>query len=206
LISAGDGTVVKRLIGEGNLYQNTTPSSNVTNTVTETAFDRSYTIPPNTLRVGDIIDVSVRVSAPNTNSTNTLVLKLKIGSTVVVATGAVDVADGDVGIINARMTIRSIGASGTFVADSEWSLGTPGTAGILTQVVPSTVIDTTVSKAITVTATWSVANAGNVAALQSLHVDLERMGDNNDTIIGYAEEAIDNSAEVVDGFAMVRAA
>jgi hypothetical protein len=206
VVSAGDGTVMKRLIGEGNLYQNVAASANVTNTTVETAFDKSYTIPAKSLRVGDVIDVEVRVSAPTTNSTDTLTLKLKIGTTVLVATGAVNVADGDVGILRARLTIRTIGASGTFVSDGEWALGVPGTAAFSPYVLASTAIDTTATQAITATATWSVASASNIAALQTLGIGLERTGDVNDNVIGFVHEDVDNSAEIVEGFAMIRGA
>lgn len=160
--------------GSATMYVAVAASANVTNTNTETAFDVSFTIKKNTLKVGDKIRIRARVSAPTTNSTDTLTLKLKIGSTVVVATGAVDVADGDAGIIDAELTIRTIGASGTFVASGHWVLGVPGTATVRGAVLASTVIDTTADQAVTVTATWSVASASNICALQELSGELVR--------------------------------
>lgn len=204
LVSAGDGTVVSLVISNGTLYSSTAASANVTNTVTETAFDKSYTIPANALRVGDVIRVRAEVVCSSTNSTDTLTLKFKIGSTVVIATAAVDVANSDVGIIDAYITIRTIGASGTFTAQGEWTIGAADTTTMKADYLGSTSIDTTATQALTITATWSVANAGNVVALQNLTVELMRS--NPETIVGYAEEALDNSLSAADALLPMKCA
>jgi hypothetical protein len=201
LISNGDGTLIKSPGSAGSaLYTNTAASANITNTTAETAFDKSYTVPANTLQVGDVLKIRAQVTVPTTNSTDTLNLKLKIGTTVIVATGAVDVANSDEGWIEATVVVRSIGATGTFVAAGTDTLGVPGTATVKGFNLGSTTIDTTAAQAITVTATWSVANAGNVARLDLLTVELSR--DNN--VMATADEALDNSAGTSEAFLRAR--
>lgn len=193
LASAGDGTVMLSSSQMASLlYEATAASAAVTTTASETAFDKSYTIPANFLRVGDVIHVVAQVIATATNSTDTLTLKLKIGSTVIVATAAVDVANNDIGYIEADLVIRSIGASGTFVATGVQGLGVPGTVTAKPFLLASTAIDTTATQALTVSATWSTNNAGNSCRLDVLSVEMNRgLGGR---MLFRALEAVDNSA------------
>lgn len=199
----GDGTVSKATYtGSDLLYQNAASSAEVENTTVETAFDVSYTIAANTLRVGDVIRITAQATVNDNNSTDTLTLKLKIGSTIIVATAAVDVADGDVGLIVADLVIRSIGASGTFVASGTQALGVPGTVTAKPFFKGSTTVDTTAAQAITVTATWSVAHADNEVELTNLTVELMRGAQEGAPF--QAEEAVNNSAGVAETFIRAR--
>jgi hypothetical protein len=131
--ATADGDIIEVLgmasnATSGLLFASVAASAAVSNTTTETAFDQSYTIPANTLKAGDVISGRAQVIATSTNSTDTLNVKLKIGSTVVAATGAVDVANNDVAYIDYAITIRTSGASGTLVATGTASLGVEGTA------------------------------------------------------------------------------
>ncbi len=206
LISNGDGTLVKALSESETLYVNAADSTAISNVATITAFDLSYTIPANMLRVGDIIRVKAQAIATATNSTDTLVITLKIGSTTVIATAAVDVANNDIGTIDAEFVIRTIGASGTFIASGEQSLGVPGTVTSKPFILGSTAIDTTATQAITVSATWSVASASNSVTLRLLEVSMERAASGELEIVAYANEAKDNSAGVTETFVKVVAA
>ena len=102
----------------------TTSSATITNTAVETAFDQTITVPANTLSVGSLLRILAKVSVPSGNSTNTLTLRLKVGSQVVALTAAVDVTDagGDVGILRAELAVRSLGSSGSFSAAGEAGL------------------------------------------------------------------------------------
>lgn len=204
LMSDGAGGLIKATGVTDSLYANTAASAAISNTVAETAFDKSYTIPANTLAVGDIIRVRVQVIATSTNSTDTLTLKLKIGTTVIIATAAVDVANNDIGYIEADLIIRTIGASGTFVATGNQGLGTPGTVTAKPFNLASTAIDTTATQAITVTATWSVASASNSCRLDILTVDRDRTTGAGEGVLFVAEEAVDNSAGSADVFCAVK--
>jgi hypothetical protein len=155
-------------------YTSVAASAAVTNTTTETAFDKSYTFAANALKAGDVIRVRAQVIATATNSTDTLTLKLLIGTTTVVATAAVDVANNDIGYIDALIVIRTAGASGTLVATGIQGLGVEATATGKPFKLASTAVDTTAAQAITVSATWSVANAGNSCRLDVLNVEILR--------------------------------
>jgi hypothetical protein len=145
-------------------------STVITNTVAETTFDQNVTLPTHALKAGDELDIEAAVAIPSTNSTDTLNVKLYIGATVIAATGALDVANNDVAIIRARLTVRTDGAGGTLVASGEAFIGTPGTANYKPFILASTAIDTTATQQIKATATWSVANAGDQARLDRLSV------------------------------------
>jgi predicted RecA/RadA family phage recombinase len=155
-------------VSTGTVFNQVAASTAVTNTTSETAFDQSYTFVANALKAGQRINIRAQVIATATNSTDTLTVKLKIGSTVIVATAAVDVANSDIAYIDADVTIRTDGASGTIVAAGHQALGTPGTVTAKPFNLASTAIDTTATQAITVTATWSVASASNSCRLDQL--------------------------------------
>lgn len=156
------------------LYSAVAASAAVTNTTTQTAFDKAVTIPANTLKVGDVIRVTAQAIATATNSTDTLNVTLRIGTTDVIATGAVDVANNDVAVIMAELVIRTVGASGTFVAAGLTAIGAAGTATARPQIKASTAIDTTADLSVNATATWSVASASDSVRLDVMDVQLIR--------------------------------
>lgn len=167
----GDQIEVLPAVGPGAIASAAVAASAaVTNTTTETAFDQSFTFDANTLKVGDIIRIRAQAIATATNSTDTLNLKLKIGSTIIAATGAVDVANNDIGYIDVDLVVRTVGASGTFVAAGVVALGAAGTVTTKATNLASTTIDTTATQQVTVTATWSVASASNSCRLDVLNV------------------------------------
>jgi predicted RecA/RadA family phage recombinase len=149
-------------------------SAAVTNTITETAFDKTVVIPAAYLADGAVLRIRAQAIATATNSTDTLALRLRIAGTSVVLTTALDVANNDIGVIDALVTIRTDGAGGTMVASGSWNTGVPGTATARAFALASTAIDTTAAITVDVTATWSVANAGNSCRLDQLVV--ERVG------------------------------
>lgn len=161
--ASGDATVRVRLYPYATVrqYASVAASTAVTNTTTETAFDQQVTIPANSLRAGDVLHIVHQGIATATNSTDTLKSKLYIGSTNIADTGAIDVANNDIFVIDAYVQLRTVGASGTLVAWGFTNIGTPGTATSRAFNLGSTAIDTTTSQLITAKATWSVANAGD---------------------------------------------
>lgn len=209
LISYGDGTLCKA--ASSFLANNVADSDATAAGTSEAAFSTgSVTIPANTLKVGDAVRVQATVFVADNNSTDTLTLRLKIGSTVIIATAAVDVADNDVGRIDATLIIRTIGASGTFVASGTQALGVPGTVTAKPFQLGSTAIDTTVANTLTVTAQWSASHADNDAILRTLVVEKISAGSSSPSAAGgvdlvcQSEETTDLSAEVVDGWVKAR--
>lgn len=200
LISFGDGTVVRAAgtIPAANLtYTTVAASATITNTATETDFNQTAVIAANTLKAGDLIRVQAHAVCSATNGTDTLTVKLKIGSTVIASTGALDVANGDVVLVDALLVVRTIGASGTFVASGIINIGVPGTATTKVFNLASTAIDTTVNQTIKLTGQWSAVSSGDVVALQSFVVRTDPIDDDAYGYfgaLGKATEAVDNTA------------
>jgi hypothetical protein len=165
---------IETSVHDGAEYAALAASAAVTNTTTQTAFDKAHTIPANTLRAGDIIRVRAQGIATATNSTDTLAGTVRLGTTDVVASPAVDVANNDIFVIDVDIVIRTVGAGGTFVAAGAAATGVPGTATMRAVHKASTAVDTTADISVNVTATWSVANAGNSCRLDVLDVQIIR--------------------------------
>jgi len=144
--------------------------------------DGKVTIAADVLSAGSVIDVKALVNCTSTNSTDTLTLKLYAGdatapgsSLLLCDTAAVDVADDDIGVLEATVVVRTGEATGTAFALSRWALDAPGTAtyrptsylssGAATEM---TAIDFTSAIELFVTAEWSVAHANNSCRLELL--------------------------------------
>lgn len=158
-------------------FTNTAASTAVSNTTTETLFDQYCTIPAKHLQPGQLIRIRYQGIATATNSTDTLAIKLYIGGltgTVLFSHAATDVANDNVFQGEYELIIRTIGASGTMVGVGTGKSvpAAEGTMTIKDDILASTAIDTTTSKIIGVSATWSVANAGNSCRLDFLRVEL----------------------------------
>lgn len=194
---AGHFKVLSSASLAGNLYETVAASTAITASSTETAFSNgAYTIPANYLQVGDILHVRAQGIATATNSTDTLTAKLYLGGlsgTNIVSTGALDVANNDEFLIDAYIELRTIGSSGTFVANGVDVIGTPGTATAKPFLLGSTAVDTTASQAITVSGTWSTTNAGNSCRLDYMTVDIIRQGGNITPLL-VVDTAVNNSA------------
>lgn len=160
---------------DGVFYTNTAASTAVSNTTTETLFDKYATIPARTLRAGNLIKIRYQGIATSTNSTDTLAIKLYIGGltgTALISHAATDVANNDVFQGEYELIIRTIGSSGTMVGCGTYKSvpAAEGTATYKDDILASTTIDTTASKVIGVSATWSVASASNSCRLDFLRV------------------------------------
>ena len=130
------------------------------NTVTAASIGTAA-IAANTLRAGNAIHVFSSGIATATNSTDTLTLTLKVGSTAVLTTAALDVANDDIYVIDAWIQIRTIGGSGTAVAAGHSFMDAAGGTR-LTERTAQFAVATNAQLDIKLEADWSVANAGNV--------------------------------------------
>lgn len=156
-------------------YVMTAAGTALSNTTTETALG-SYTIPANRLSVGSVIRIRYQGIATATNSTDTLAVKLYIGGlsgTALISAAAIDVANNDLFGGEFTVVVRTIGASGTIVGYGTYkTTAAEGTATIKDDFLASTTLDTTASKDITVSGTWSVASASNSCRLDILNVEI----------------------------------
>ena len=167
--------LVEPVAAELAAYTSTAASTAVSNTTTETLFDKYFTIPANSLRAGSLIRARFQGIATATNSTDTLAVKLYIGGltgTALISIPATDVADSNVFQGEYELIIRTIGASGTMVGCGTFKSipAAEGTMTIKDDILASTAIDTTAAQVIGVSATWSVASASNSCRLDFLRV------------------------------------
>lgn len=188
LISGGDGTLIASPGTE--LYNIVAPSTTITNTNTETVFSNgTYTFPANFLQVGDVIRVRAKVFCIAENSTNTHRIRMYLGSTTLADSTALQLAASDVVIIDLVLVVRTIGASGTFIADGVVTDSVSATFAQAPFTVASTTVDTTATEALTIKSLASAASTGNQIRLDEFTVRVDR-GQSSFLI---AAEAINNS-------------
>ena len=201
LISNGDGTLIKSPNANQVLYDNVAASAAVSNGVTtEQFFDKSYSLPANFLQVGDVIKIKGWAVVSAHASTDTLTVKLYLGTVTIVTTAAVDAAVGDIVWVDATVIVRTIGATGTVVAAGTQGNGVPGTVTAKPFFLASTTLDSTIASIIRASATWSATSATNTVALQGLTVEIARAAGDGRNVLAIADEAVDNSAGVAETF------
>lgn len=145
----------------------------LTNSTTETVL-ASKAFPANFWQPGKVVKARALVTVPSTNSTDTLTVVARFGAaaltgTAIGTTGALDVANDDLCVVDVELVCRSVGIEGVIVATVLLSKDAAGTAaGASGSVVSS--VDTTAATYLGITGAWSVANAGNQCAVQALTV------------------------------------
>lgn len=159
-------------------------STGVTAGTDETGFTNYVTIPASTLAVGDRIHVTATVKTTNSNSTDTLALKLNLASTTdlittattIAETAAADATTGDIHVFEAHLRVVAIGAAATAKLNG---FGTAILCGGATwQNATSTDDVTTIATNAAIyaglTYTWSVSHANNVARIKECSVRVFR--------------------------------
>jgi hypothetical protein len=150
-------------------------SSAVSDSATETAFDKTATISGGRLVDGSCVHIRAFGKVTAASSTDTLQLKLKMddGTNTIVlgTTTALDVSDNDTFLIDSIVTVRADGSSGTMVASGWYAEDAEGTAAMQQDTVDSSTVDTTEDITVSVTANWSAADAGNSVRLDQLIVE-----------------------------------
>lgn len=152
------------------LYSQTAAGTAVTNTTTETAV-ASYTIKGGTLAAGKSIKFSAVCQTTASNSTDTLLYKVYLGSTAIATLTAVDQANNDIATFDGELTSYALSSSTTVVSkvianDSDATGQAARCFGA-----PTTGVDTTADIVLSINATWSVANAGNSCYCAMFNVD-----------------------------------
>jgi hypothetical protein len=174
--AAASGDIIECLLTEdanGLLYSIIADGTSLENSTVETAM-ATKTIDGGILRVGDVIEVIARVWVEDNNSTDTLTVKLYVGTEEIVTTGAVDAADGDIGLIHAFITVRAIGSSGAIGASGIVALGVEGTVTAKPFRKAQASEDLSGDIAIAIKGTWSVAHADNECEAEEFIVILHR--------------------------------
>ena len=148
-----------KVIG-GLAYSQVAASTAITNATTiEQFFDKTYSVPANTLKAGTVAHIKLAGIVTGEASTDTLTIKLYIGSTALVTTAAVDSATSDIWYADVDLLVRTAGGSGTFVAIANYQDADAGTLATKRALTGSTAIDTTAANIIRASATWSASTA-----------------------------------------------
>jgi hypothetical protein len=153
----------------------TAASTAISNTNTEAAFSNgSFSIPANWLRAGSIIKFQWQGIGTAINGSDTLQIKAYVNSTAIATGTATNIAANDIFAGEAEVAIRTIGASGTFVANATHTK-VPAATNVATrtnQITASTSVDTTAAVVLSVKATWSAASSSNSCRLDMFRVEL----------------------------------
>jgi hypothetical protein len=149
-----------------------TATGTVANTVTETAMNStvtgSLTIPANQMIAGR----SYRIKGMGYHSSTgnpTITIRVKLGSTTICTmTGTSGNSTNDTFEVDNMFTVRTTGASGTIFSQGKYE--EVHGSGLRTGCdnTGTSTIDTTASQAVTVTAEWGTAAAGNTISLSNL--------------------------------------
>lgn len=162
-----------RTVG-GTAYAQTTPTT-VTNTVsTEQTFGTGYTMPASTLKAGSRMRIRLHGEVTASAGTDTLTVKLYIGTTAVWTSSAVNTSANDK--FSATFELVSTAAPGASVATYGVGTGVDPAATTLTLVQTGNgglALATNAAQVIKVTGTWSATTATNTATLDLFTVEIE---------------------------------
>lgn len=157
----------------GLLHTQIADGTTLTNSTDETALSTA-TISGADLQIGDVIHVIFRAHVGSAQSTDTLTVVLKIGTETIVSTGAVNATTGDVVYIDAYITVRATGASGSLSGSGMFVNGVAGTAVPTPFRKDAATEDISSDIAVAVTGDWSVAHADNQVFSEDFIVELIR--------------------------------
>lgn len=171
-VTSGGTTGQVKSLGSstGLSYTSVADSAAIAATAAQTAYDKTFSIPANSLKVGSRIRVKAVGTVSTFTGTETLNAILRLGTTDFFATGAVDGTSGDIFTIEGEVVVRTIGASGTAYGTANVSLGAALTVTAKPIVKASTTIDTTA--AISVNVTQTASSTGETSVLNILSVDV----------------------------------
>lgn len=204
MVSNGDGTmIVGGVGGRSVLLNSTTAGASQNGTTATTAYAPSVSIPANTLKVGDIINVRAVVDVTAVAANHTLAVSLSIGSVTIAITAATIVLANDVAYIDAAVVVQAVGnaSTGLVVADGTTAIGTSGTATARPFFKAPTNLDTTIANTVAINGAWSTNNNGDTSVLSSATVSLSRGGGN---ALAICQEDYDNSAGGTPAYVAVR--
>lgn len=151
LINATSGLALRQVI--------TANGTAVTNTTTETVM-ATFAIQAGALKQGRIVEFLAGAIATATNGTDTFRYRVRLGGvagSIVADSGAIDLANNDVFVVNGQIVVREDGASGSIVSAAHGLLKTTGFNTLL----DATAVDTTAALSLVLTCTQSAASASN---------------------------------------------
>ena len=159
----------------GGLLLFAAPQAGTASSMAENAYtNATLTIPAGFLRVGDVIEFGAGLITSAAHSTDTVILRWKIGSTAIVTSTTLNATVGDVYSVRGSISISAITASGTANGEGTMTYGQPATDGVTVPGCAAVSIDATAAISLTLTEQWSVSDAGNLLDLKSAWYRLVR--------------------------------
>lgn len=156
-----------------------TASKTVANSTTETTLvstgEGLTTLPAGFLMPGKCLRVRA-CGVISTTGTPNLTLRLKIGGATIASTGAVAMAgtvSGNVWSLDAEITCRTRGASGTVIGQGEFQYDDSTHAGTRwgMAMAAAATVDTTTQQAVDLTAQWGTGSASNTITCTNLNIE-----------------------------------
>lgn len=165
----------------GLAYTNTAVSNTIANTTAETNFNTTHSIPAGSCQPGRVYRITARGIFNSYNAglgnAGTLTIRVKLGSTVVGATAATAMGNNRqdrLWTADFNMTCITYGASGTVEGQGMVQLFTAAntnTPAEMSNLATVSGIDLTAAQSLSLSAQFSVANAGNTIVLRQLVVE-----------------------------------
>lgn len=177
--ATADGDVIEAFViprVDFPLYGNSAVSANVENTTTATKFSLNPTLPAGLFRNGDHVEIEYSGLVVGVTGTPTLAIRLLIGPTgsplVLAAVAAATVAANGVFVGRASGVVRANAGTSSLNGLFQGCTGAAG-ANVGGRVF-NVALDPAVANDVAVEATWSAADAANIARLDMLRVNLRR--------------------------------
>jgi hypothetical protein len=138
------------------------------------SFAQTYSIPADTLKVGSKIRIRALVRVSNASGADTLSCKLRVGTTTLITTTAVDPgATTDIHILEFELTARAApGATASCIGSGTWITNTGGTIAHGTGLLGATNLATNGALVLDVQAVWSATTANTAAILETFDVEI----------------------------------
>lgn len=165
--------VKKDLLWRGTISADSTLAADVIGATTEAAHT-AVTIPAAMLGTARrVVKFSARLHVVSSNATDTWIFRSRLGGlagTLLQASSAIDLVDDDVYVLSGEISVRTLGASGTF--DSVCQFQDVVADSRADAEVVAGALNTTVARDLTITGFCSTNNAGNQVALRHLEVEV----------------------------------
>lgn len=170
-------TTMGKLLQAGVAYASPDDSATISNTVTLTDFDNSFTVPASSFAAGKVLRVTARGKYSSDATTpGNVTFKIRKGSTTLLTTAATAMVASATNYgwkLDALISVRSVGGAGTVSVCGEFALDNGSAAAA--RIIPAngTVVwDTTAGATLQAAVEFSIADADNKATMEVFLVEV----------------------------------
>lgn len=147
----------------------------VSNSNTATAFSNTLYVNASRYQVGDEHLVEAWVAIAGVNGTPNITLAIFLDAVSAVSVTVNSVANGTWIKLQMRLLVSALGATGVCVVDKQTNVVVAGSGTVVNSGMANASFDTTAEHTISIKATWSAADALNLADLRVLRDSIESM-------------------------------